>query len=91
MEFGELAGWIVLVFGLFVAPSQLVKIIRSKQTAGISLTTYTALVCALVFYLIHALNIGSVVFTIAQSINLASNVAILAILCYHSKARKSHT
>ena len=80
MELGNLVGWLGVLFGLFVAPPQLIKIIRTKQCLGVSKLTYLALVSALAFYLLHAIYIGSLVFIVSQSINLASNSVILYFL-----------
>jgi len=77
---GELIGWLGVFWGLLVAPPQLYKIIKHKTVNGISLLTYVALCCALVCYLIHAIYIGSLVFTVAQSINLTTNSVILIML-----------
>jgi len=80
MEFGYLAGWFGLACGLAVAPPQLVRIIKTKQTKGISLVTYVALFFALVGYLIHAIYLGAEVFILAQAINLSTNSVILFLL-----------
>ncbi len=77
---GYIIGWIGVGFGLFVAPPQLIKILRSKKTDGISLTTYVFLFLALICYLIHAIYINSTVFIVAQSINLVTNSIILGLL-----------
>jgi len=80
MDGGYLIGWLGVLFGLMVAPPQLIKILRTGSTQGISLATYSFLCLALVCYLIHAIYIHSIVFTIAQSINLITNTAILIYL-----------
>ena len=80
MEIGTLVGWLGVAFGLFVAPPQLYRIIKTKEVKGISLTTYIFLCLAMVCYLIHAVYIGSAVFVTSQAVNLAVNVAILALL-----------
>lgn len=69
-----------IIFGLMVAPPQLIKIIRSGKTDGISLHTYVFLVCAMVCYLIHAVAIKDAVFVVAQSLNLITNSIILVYL-----------
>ena len=73
-------GWIGVALGLLVAPPQLWKILKTKGTKGISLWTYTFLVGALVFYLIHAILIKDAVFIVAQSVNLVTNSVILCLL-----------
>lgn len=77
---GYWVGWIGVAFGLFVAPPQLWKIIKTKRTDGISLMTYIFLFLALLCYLIHAIYIKSPVFVVAQSINLTTNGIILWLL-----------
>ena len=80
MEPGELVGWLGVLVGLFVSPPQLIKIIKTRKCDGISKLTYCALVVALVFYLLHAIYIKSLVFTVAQSVNLTTNGVILYFL-----------
>ena len=80
MELGNIVGWLGVLFGLLVAPPQLIKIITTKQCLGISKLTYIALVFALLFYLLHAIYIESIVFIVSQSINLVSNSVILYLL-----------
>lgn len=80
MEIGYIIGWLGVLFGLLVAPPQLIKILRTGKVDGISLATYTFLFCALICYLIHAIYIKSLVFTVAQSVNLTTNGVILMLL-----------
>ena len=77
---GYWIGWVGVMFGLFVAPPQLYKILTTGGVADISLLTYVFLCCALVCYLIHAIHIKSKVFITAQSINLVINLAVLVTL-----------
>ena len=77
---GYWIGWIGVAFGLMVAPPQLYKILKYRKIDGISLWTYVFLCCALVCYLTHAIFIGSMVFIVAQSINLVTNTTILIYL-----------
>lgn len=73
-------GWMGVGFGLLVAPAQLYRIIRTRQTRAISTLTYVFLNLALVCYLLHAINIADAVFITAQAVNLAINGAILYLL-----------
>ena len=82
---GYWIGWAGVLTGLLVAPPQLLKIIRTGKTDGISIVTYWALVFALLFYLIHAIYIGSLVFVVAQAINLLTNGVILIMLLRRTK------
>jgi len=77
---GEMIGWFGVLFGLFVAPAQLLRILRTGETRGISLCTYIFLLLALTCYLVHAIMIQDPVFIVAQAINMLSNAAILIIL-----------
>lgn len=87
-SFGYIVGYFGILLGLLVAPPQLIKIVKSKAVSGISLHTYIFLCCALVAYLIHAIYIGSVVFQIAQAVNLTTNGIILVLLIkYRAKGR----
>lgn len=85
MILGELIGWAGVVAGLCVAPPQLIKIIKTNSTQGISIFTYSALVLALAFYLLHAIYIRSPVFVTAQAVNLVTNTTILIFLIKRRK------
>lgn len=80
MELLYIIGWIGVVCGLLVAPPQLIKILKTGKTSGISLLTYIALCAALFCYLLYAISIKDAVFMTAQSINLATNSVILVLL-----------
>lgn len=83
MEIGYLIGYLGIFFGLFVAPQQLIRLIKRKSSEDISITSYLALCLAIGCYLIHAIYIKSVVFVIAQSINITFNTAIFIVLLRH--------
>jgi uncharacterized protein with PQ loop repeat len=80
MEAGYIVGWVGLAFGVCVPIPQLIKIYRTRSLNDISLWTYIFLVFCLSCYLIHAIYIKSVVFTIAQGFNLITNSTILVLL-----------
>lgn len=82
---GYWIGWIGVGFGLAVPIPQIIKIRRTGSLDAISLHTYIFLCCALVCYLAHAIYIHSIVFTVAQSINLTTNSIILAMLMRHKR------
>ena len=77
---GYWIGWLGVLFGVFVAPPQLYKILTTGGVSDISLLTYIFLCLALICYLIHAIHIKSKVFITAQSINLVVNSAVLVSL-----------
>jgi len=77
---GYWIGWLGVAFGMLVPLPQLYKIRKTGRVKDVSLGTYAFLVCALCCYLAHAIYIHSLVFTVAQSINLATNTAILIYL-----------
>ena len=77
MDFGYLIGWVGVGFGVAVPIPQLLKIRRTGRVNDISIKTYMFLVCAIACYLAHAIYINSTVFTVAQSINITINTAIL--------------
>ena len=80
LDFGYMIGYLGIAFGLFVGPAQLRKLRKTKSGKDISISTYLFLCCALACYLVHAIYIQSIVFTIAQSINLVVNSVILVLL-----------
>ena len=80
LDLGYIIGYVGVVAGLFVAPAQLIRILRTKCVAGISITTYLFLILALICYLLHAIYIRSEVFILAQCVNLVVNTAIFVLL-----------
>ena len=80
MKHGNKIGWLGVLFGLAVAPPQLLRIVMTGQTEAISVVTYTFLLLAMTCYLLHAIHIKSKVFITAQAINLGVNFAILMYL-----------
>jgi hypothetical protein len=96
IEIGYLIGYLGIVFGLFVAPAQFIKLLGKpkrlynllirfeglfiKSSVGISVTMYLFLCLTLTCYLIHAVYIKSPVFIIAQLINIIVNLSIFIVL-----------
>ena len=76
----EYIGWLGVLFGLFVAPSQLWKIWRSKEVRGISKTTYIMLLATMLCMLVHAIDINDLIFTITYGINLIVNGAVFVLM-----------
>lgn len=91
IEYGYWIGWCGVAFGLLVPIPQLIKIFKTKRLADVSFGTYTFLICCLTCYLIHAIYIKSIVFTVAQSINLTTNSVIWTLLLLDriKRARRS--
>lgn len=80
IDFGYWIGWAGVLFGLAVPIPQLKRIIKGQTIEGVALGTYCFLILCLICYLIHAIHINSIVFTVAQSINLSTNGTILFFL-----------
>ncbi len=80
MKHGNKIGWLGVLFGLAVAPPQLLRIVMTGQTEAISVVTYTFLLLAMTCYLAHAIHIKAKVFITANIINLGVNFAILMYL-----------
>jgi len=87
-DIGYCIGYLGIAFGLLVAPPQLYKLWKSKSGKDISFHTYLFLCCALVCYLLHAIYIQSIVFIIAQSVNLLTNSIILVVLAKERNGSK---
>ena len=79
-RFGFWAGWLGVVFIMMVSPAQLHKILTTGVIEGISVYTYLFLTLGLICYLIHAVHIRSIVFAVAQVVNLIPTAWILIIL-----------
>lgn len=87
LDYGYIVGILGIITGLLVAPPQLIKMLKTNSSRDISVYTYLFLCIALVFYLLHAIYIKSIIFTIAQSLNLTFNSTILVILLRHRGRR----
>lgn len=79
-KFGFWIGWLGVAFVMMVSPSQLIRILTTGQTEGISVLTYIFLTLGVTCYLIHAIHIKSVVFTVAQITNLIPTIWVLVLL-----------
>ena len=80
MELGYLIGWVGAGLGACISLPQLIKILKTGQTANISIATYVILVFAITFYLIHAIYIGAEVFIVTNAVNLVARTTILTLL-----------
>lgn len=79
----ENSGWIGICFGQFVPWFQIYKIHKTKRSKDVAVGTYIALDLALIFYLIHAIDISDPAFVVAQSLALFSNVLALFLILKH--------
>jgi len=79
----EHSGWIGIIFGQFVPWFQIHKIYKSKRSKDVSVWTYIFLDIALIFYLIHAIDISDPAFIVAQSLALFSNCLALFLIIKH--------
>ncbi len=79
------SGWIGVLLGLFVAPAQLYKIVRTKKVSGISIITYLFLVGAIFHYFIHAIDIGDSPFIVANGLNLSVNMLVFVLLFVYKR------
>ena len=91
MEFGQIIGWVAVGLGLFVAPPQLIKILRYRRVDDIALLTYIALVAYISCALIYAIHIRDAVFITTQSINLSVNSAILVLVIRNKGKRRKRS
>lgn len=82
---GYWIGWVGVAFGLFVAPPQLIKILRTKKVIGISRLTYVFLCLALGCYLCYAVSIQNIIFITTHAVGLIANSAILFLLVKYKK------
>lgn len=80
IDYGYLAGYIGILFGLLVAPFQLLKLLKTKSSKDISIGTYICLDTAVFLYTLHAISIHSIVFIISNSLSFLINSFILFLL-----------
>ena len=80
LSIGYMAGYVGLVFGIFVPLPQLYRMIKTKKSNDVSTLTYVFLCLAMIGYLIHAIWINAPVFIAAQAFNLSTNTIVLSIL-----------
>lgn len=74
------SGWVGIVIGQFVPWFQIIKIRKSRKAKDVSINAYIFLVAAIVFYLLHAIDIGDLVFIVAQCLALFSNALALFLI-----------
>ena len=86
---GFVIGWVGVALGLFVAPPQLYRILKTKSIAGISPYTYIFLCLALICYLYYAVSIQNAIFITTHSIGLVVNSAILFLLFKYRRGRRN--
>lgn len=79
----EYSGWIGIAIGQFVPWFQIYQIHKTKKSKDISTLAYIFLDFAILFYLIHAIDIGDLAFIVAQSLALFSNVLALFLIIRH--------
>jgi uncharacterized protein with PQ loop repeat len=79
----EHSGWIGICFGQFVPWFQIYKVLKSKRSGDVAIGTYIFLDIALIFYLIHAIDISDLAFIVAQSLALFSNGLALWLIIKH--------
>ena len=77
------SGWIGIAIGQCVPWFQIYKILKSKKSGDVSVWTYIFLDIALIFYLIHAIDISDLPFITAQSLALFSNCLALWLIIKH--------
>ena len=71
------SGWIGICIGQLVPWFQIAQLYKSKKSKDVSTGTYVALITALSFYWIHAVDIRDPAFITAQSLALFSNSVAL--------------
>ena len=89
LSWGYIVGYAGLFFGICVPFPQLYKILKTKRLTDVSLGTYTFLVICLTCYLIHAIYIKSIVFTIAQGVYVITNSTIWVLLFFNKRKEGS--
>ena len=73
-------GWLGVIL-LAIAPlPQLYRLFKTGKGKDVALWTYVCVVSGVVCYLIHAIMINDLVFTVSNSINLCLNGTILVYL-----------
>ena len=80
IDMSSIAGVIGLTLDILVAPTQLLYLLKTRQVSGIFIGTYIFLVGAMLFYLLHAVLIHDLIFTIAMSVSLVTDLIILVLL-----------
>ena len=80
VEITVIIGLIGVLFGLFVAPPQILKTLKSKDSKGVSVVTYAVLNLAIICYLIRAIAIKEMVFIMSNSIGLIMNSFMLYLI-----------
>jgi MtN3 and saliva related transmembrane protein len=76
----ELVGTVAAMFTTFAFFPQAIKMIRTRETNGLSLSMYAMLVTGVALWLLYGLMIGSRPLIVANAIVLLPQAVILALL-----------
>jgi len=76
----QVLGWIALgLVQIFYLP-QTIKIIRTKEVSGLSLSSWVILWLGLLFYLVYSIYVGNVVFTVGNAAGLLQSTLVIGLL-----------
>ena len=84
----QVLGWIGLgLVQTFYLP-QTIKIIRTKEVAGLSLLSWMILWLGLLFYLVYSIYVSDIVFTVGNAAGvLQSTLVIVLVLRYRPRGQ----
>lgn len=75
--FYHVLGWLGVVLVLSIAPAQLIEILRTGDTSGISLVAYALLMGHLICHVTYAWHIKDPIFLTAHAVNLIISTWVL--------------
>jgi uncharacterized protein with PQ loop repeat len=69
---------------------QVVKFVRKKKTAGVSIAFWWAVLCGLCFYLIYSLLIEDIFYTISNSVGIFLSAISISLYYYYKRKEENH-
>jgi MtN3 and saliva related transmembrane protein len=76
----QVLGWIALgLVQIFYLP-QTIKILRTKEVAGLSLLSWMILWVGLLFYLVYSIYIADIVFTVGNAAGLLQSTLVIGLV-----------
>jgi MtN3 and saliva related transmembrane protein len=76
----QVLGWIALgLVQTFYLP-QTIKIIRTKEVAGLSLSSWVILWLGLLFYLVYSIYVGNMVFTVGNAAGVFQSTLVIGLV-----------
>lgn len=88
LDFWFISGLFTIFLGLMVGPTQLFRIIKTKEVRAISKNTYAILVSYQFLLEVRAIYVGDWVFILTNGLGMLTNGMVLVLLYYYGRSLK---